>query len=61
VGIHLLRQLWSAKGKRVFQPDYAAVIAATPHVVYRSSRLLRGVLVLLIAVLVALVLRALLM
>lgn len=61
VGIHLLRQLWSEKGKRVFQPDYEEVIAATPHVVYRSSRRLMGVLVLLIASLVALVLRALLM
>jgi hypothetical protein len=44
--------LLSAKGKRLFEPDYAGIVAATPHIQYRTSIviwILLGIIVLLVA------------
>lgn len=34
---YFLYLLLSAKGKRIFEPDYQAIVAATPHVKYKTS------------------------
>ena len=34
---YILYLLLAAKGKRLFEPDYPAIIAATPHIKYRTS------------------------
>jgi len=34
---YILYLMLSAKGKRVFEPDYPEIIAATPHIKYRTS------------------------
>lgn len=36
---YILYLLLSAKGKRIFAPDYAGIVAATPHIKYRTSLL----------------------
>ena len=36
---YILYLLLSKKGKRIFEPDYAEIIAATPHIKYRGSLL----------------------
>lgn len=49
---YFLYLLLSAKGKRIFEPDYAAIFAATPHVKYRTSIvvwILLGILLLAVA------------
>jgi hypothetical protein len=37
---YILYLMVAAKGKRIFTPDYAAIIAATPHIKYRTSLVL---------------------
>jgi len=57
ISAYILYLLLSAKGRRIFEPDYADIIAATPHVKSRTSIvvwILLGVLGLLIAGIVAL-------
>ena len=49
---YFLYLLHSAKGKRIFAPDYAAIVAATPFVKYRTSIVVWIVLGLLVLVLV---------
>jgi len=52
---YILYLLLSAKGKRLFEPDYPAIIAATPHIKYRTSVVVWifvGLLVLLILAIV---------
>jgi hypothetical protein len=56
LGVYLLVLLWSAKGKRVFQPDYDDIIAATPHLVVRTSPLVWVVAGMLLLSLVAVIL-----
>jgi hypothetical protein len=34
---YFLYLLLSAKGRRIFEPDYADIVAATPHIKYRTS------------------------
>lgn len=34
---YILYLMLAAKGKRVFEPDYPAIIDATPHIKYRTS------------------------
>jgi len=34
---YILYLMLAAKGKRIFQPDYPAIVAATPHIKYRTS------------------------
>ena len=34
---YILYLVLSAKGKRIFEPDYAEIVAATPHIKYRTS------------------------
>lgn len=50
---YILYLLHCAKGKRVFAPDYAAIVAATPHVKYRTSVVVWIVLGILVLVLLA--------
>lgn len=48
--------LLAPKGRRLFAPDYTDIVAATPHVEYRTSRLLWGMLAVVVgtsAVLIA--------
>jgi hypothetical protein len=52
---YILYLLFSAKGKRVFAPDYAAIVAATPHITYRTSLAAWIVLALLVLTMLALV------
>ena len=52
---YILCLLLTAKGKRLFEPDYPAIIAATPHIKYRTSVIVWifvGLLILLILALV---------
>jgi hypothetical protein len=52
VNAYILYLLLSAKGKRLFEPDYAGIVAATPHIKYRTSIviwILLGIIVLLVA------------
>lgn len=37
ISAYILYLMLAAKGKRIFQPDYAAIVAATPHIRYRTS------------------------
>jgi hypothetical protein len=37
VGAYILYLLLSAKGRRIFAADYADIVAATPHVKYRTA------------------------
>jgi hypothetical protein len=49
---YILYLLLSAKGKRLFEPDYAEIVAATPHIKHRTSIviwILLGIIVLLVA------------
>ena len=34
---YILYLLWGKKGRVIFSPEYQAVIAATPHVKYKTS------------------------
>jgi hypothetical protein len=54
ISVYLLYLLLSNKGKTVFSDDYQLVIQQTPHIKYRTSRLMILVLVILIGVLIAL-------
>ncbi len=48
---YLLYLLMSAKGKRTLSPDYQQIIAATPHIYYKSPWLL-SIVVILLAILI---------
>lgn len=39
INAYILYLMLSAKGKRIFEPDYAEIVAATPHIKYRTSLL----------------------
>jgi hypothetical protein len=45
---YILYLMLAAKGKRVFEPDYPAIITATPHIKYRTSIVVWLVLALLL-------------
>ncbi len=54
INAYILYLLLSQKGRRIFQSDYADIVAATPDVKYRGSVvtwILLGILVLLLVVL----------
>lgn len=53
---YILYLLHCAKGKRIFEPDYADIVAATPFVKYRTSAVVWVVLGLLLLVILASVL-----
>jgi hypothetical protein len=55
ISLAILWMIWSAKGKVVLSPDYAAIVAATPHVRYRMTVVDWIVWGLLAAVLIGLV------
>jgi hypothetical protein len=44
--------LVSRKGSVVFSPDYAEVVALTPHVRYKTSCIVKGLLILLLVVII---------
>jgi hypothetical protein len=50
ISAYILYLLLSEKGKVVFSPEYKAIIAATPHIRYRTSIIVWIFLILLIAV-----------
>lgn len=52
ISIYMLYLLGSAKGRTVFSAEYAQVIAATPHIKYRSSLVMRIFLWLILALIV---------
>lgn len=62
IGAYILYLLLGAKGKVVFSPEYQAVIAQTPHIRYRTSKvvwiLLGLVLLIIVFGLVALFINA---
>ncbi|PAW69614.1 MAG: hypothetical protein B9S38_09450 [Verrucomicrobiia bacterium Tous-C4TDCM] len=62
IGAYILYLLLGAKGKMVFSPEYQAVIAQTPHIRYRTSKvvwiLLGLVLLIIVFGLVALFIKA---
>jgi len=49
IGGYILWLLHSEKGQRIFAPDYPAIVAATPHIIYRTSWLAKGLILFLIA------------
>jgi hypothetical protein len=49
IGACFLFVLWVPKGRRVFAPDYTDIVGATPHVQYRTSRLLWVILAVVLA------------
>jgi hypothetical protein len=55
ISLAILWMIWSAKGKVVLSPQYAAIVAATPHVRYRMTVVDWIVWGLLAAVLIGLV------
>ncbi len=55
INLYILYLLHSAKGKYVFTPEYAAIVAATPEIKYKTSLITKialGVLVVLLATIV---------
>ena len=52
ISAYILYLLGSQKGVQVFSDEYAEVIAATPHIKYRSSKLVIVLVVLLVALVV---------
>ncbi len=52
ISAYILYLLGCQKGVQVFSDEYAEVIAATPHIKYRSSKLVIGLVVLLVALIV---------
>ncbi len=52
ISAYILYLLGSQKGVQVFSDEYAEVIAATPHIKYRSSKLVIGLLILIVALIV---------
>lgn len=50
---YILYLVLSEKGRRIFEPDYAEIVAATPHIKYRTSIVVWIVLAILILGIVA--------
>ena len=50
ISAYILYFLGSQKGVQVFSDEYAEIIAATPHIKYRSSKLIIVLLILIVAV-----------
>jgi hypothetical protein len=50
---YILYLLLSKKGQRIFASDYPEIVAATPHIKYRTALLVKILLVILIVLLVA--------
>ena len=54
---YFLYLLFSAKGKRVFSPDYGAILAATPQIRYPRSTVVWTVVAVLVVVVASIALR----
>jgi hypothetical protein len=52
---YILYLFLAQKGKRIFEPDYPDIVAATPHIKYRTSLVLWVVLGLLLLAMAALI------
>lgn len=50
---YILYLVLSEKGRRIFEPDYAEIVAATPHIKYRTSTVVWVVLILLLSAIAA--------
>jgi hypothetical protein len=50
VSVYILWVLLSKKGRMVFSPEYARIIAATPHLRYRTSVVVKVLLGVLLAI-----------
>jgi hypothetical protein len=55
IPLYILTLLLSAKGSMVFSPEYAEVVARTPHVKYRTSVLAWVILLLFVVAILALI------
>ena len=53
---YILYLMLSAKGKRIFEPDYPEIVAATPHIKYKTSIIVWILLGLLVAAFLAAIL-----
>jgi hypothetical protein len=52
---YILYLLLAEKGKRIFEPDYADIVAATPHIKYRTSLIVWLLVALLVIVIIGVV------
>jgi hypothetical protein len=59
INAYILWLVFSAKGKTIFSDEYKEVIAATPHIKYKSSKIVVGFLIVIVIIFAALVLPAL--
>lgn len=50
--------VWSARGRRIFRADYADIVAATPHIKYRTSKIVLAFVFLLLAAVVFIIAQA---
>ncbi|HEY8537676.1 MAG TPA: hypothetical protein VIL28_02345, partial [Steroidobacteraceae bacterium] len=53
INAYFLYLFASAKGRRIFEPDYPAIVAATPHIKYRTSIIVWILLAILILAILA--------
>jgi hypothetical protein len=56
IPVYILHLLLSAKGSMVFSPEYQTIIARTPHVKMKTSWLVKGCLIVLVALFTMIVL-----
>lgn len=54
ISIYILIVLLGKKGSMVFSPEYQSIIAETPHVKYKTSKVIWGLLILIIVVILIL-------
>jgi len=55
INAYILYLLLSGKGKRIFESDYADIVAATPHVKYKTSIVVWVAVILLVVVAVGVI------
>jgi hypothetical protein len=60
ISIYILYLLLSKKGSMVFSPEYREIMQVTPHVKYRTSRIVKGCLIAFVVLIVLSVVAALL-
>ncbi|MBB6095592.1 hypothetical protein HNQ60_004482 [Povalibacter uvarum] len=59
INAYILYLMLAAKGKRIFESDYPDIVAATPHIKYKTSIIVWIVLAILVLVIAAVVIPAL--
>lgn len=60
INAYILWLVFSAKGKTVFSDEYKEVIEATPHIKYKTSKIVVGFLIFIVIIFAALILPAIL-